>query len=489
MILKVLILLILISFSISSSILYCKSNASVSLDGLTLSTPLNNLADAFQLILLNPSVYGMIFLLQSSLPYNVSSAVDLKQNLKIFGQKNTDTIIYLNSSIFVEEGYLFTLEMVKIKLILTLPADFVIFLNHNASLLIDQVSFIDLGQENLITNFIQGRNCTMSFFNCTFSNLNFAFVDYFVSSVNNSFILLDSCLISNSTMGTVGFFSVFSSKIILENSIMENLFFDSAHAFLISLDGSNMSLLNNTLLNFTFSQGSVLLNIAGSQKIFISFFQCYISRLITSTQYILFHLNGIAAAISFEEVCFYQNTVTTDHAFFFLIENGDFIDITFSSVVLHSNFGIFLEIYFVNSSSFTNFYVWDHNIRPNSLETPFHPNIFFYIESTIYLSFTKFILNGAYSNIDVAGPKIHINNNIYSRNGGIVQQIFVSGIKIYINFTDCVFSNTFSVDTYWLDKGSALSFHSDLPVYAYLIRVLIIDNSNDLGSTCIESWG
>ena len=78
---------------------------------------------------------------------------------------------------------------------------------------------------------------------------------------------------------------------------------------------------------------------------------------------------------------------------------------------------------------------------------------------------------------------------MYARNGGIVQQIFNSGIRIDVNFTSCLFTRTDSIDTFWQDKSSGLSFHSDLPVWGRFIRSFMIDNRNDLGSTCIESWG
>jgi len=70
------------------------------------------------------------------------------------------------------------------------------------------------------------------------------------------------------------------------------------------------------------------------------------------------------------------------------------------------------------------------------------------IESSIFLSFTNFIINGSSSAIDVAGLKIHIYP---ARAMQSLTDLQNSGAHLTVNFTNCIITRTSSFNSDWSD--------------------------------------
>ena len=121
-------------------------------------------------------------------------------------------------------------------------------------------------------------------------------------------------------------------------------------------------------------------------------------------------------------------------------------------------------------------------------EKPVDPFYVSYIESVAYMSFNRFFIDGAYSDRDVGGIKIHINYEIYYRHNDVLAKINAGDI-FYMNFTNCYFGNITSSNLNWMDRGSGIAFRSNIPLKVLFINTSFIDNINDEGATCMEVYG
>ena len=462
--------------------LYIQSNATISQDGHTPQNPLNDLSFAMDL-LLNQSG-GSIILLPSSLNYWINST-NFTQNLSISGFQDFPIELDLNGSLMIFEGIEMRFEWLLIKIMLSDPTiQSLITLSLGSTFVFYSSSLVDYSKNADYPIFIQGNKCFVNFTNILITRIKLHAKDPFIYVANSSFLFLDSCNFTNLTILWMDFIGISNSILKIKNSFIEKLVIDWFPSYFLGSTSSNFSFFNCTFSNLT---ETMLFDIKTNSplRVFITFIQCYFNQIIGNYFMIVFYLNSIIANITFDEVYFNRNIVTYDGGCFIGVENGDFLNIKFSNIVFYNNFGIFLQTLYAHSLFFQNFYVRNHNVLDISFKKPYEPKYFSYIESTVYMNFEKFIINGSLSTKYVAGIKIHINNFIYAR--GTMDYVIASSIQV--NFTDCAFIGTNSIDGYWLDKGSAMAFHSDLPINSNFLRVFIIDNTNDLGSTCLESYG
>ena len=222
---------------------------------------------------------------------------------------------------------------------------------------------------------------------------------------------------------------------------------------------------------------------------YIRFSQCFFKNMTTSYQYFFAYFDLVPIYLSLYEVYLLNNSMPVDRGAFIYIYNGDNMNISFNKMIFRHNYMILIESYYMNSIEFIEVYVWNHNL--NLADNSIIKNSYFltYIESTMYFIFYKFFLNGANSDLDVAGIKIHINNLLYNRNGNRLTADIVQSRNLSIIFRNCIFNHALSLDYFWLDGGSAMAFHSDLPFSVYFYNIFCIGNGDDKGATCLETYG
>ena len=167
--------------------------------------------------------------------------------------------------------------------------------------------------------------------------------------------------------------------------------------------------------------------------------------------------------------------------------DGRNINASFHSVIIKENFGLFIDSVYTRSLYFSYIYIESNNIRPTK-EKPLTPYYVCYIESTAIMNFESFIINTAMSDRDVGGLKIHINSVVLYQQSDIMSAVN-KNIAIYVNFTNCYFFNISSINSNWMDTGSAMAYHTNLPIISYFINTSFIDNNNDKGATCMEAYG
>lgn len=486
------LLLTFLFFLSVNSQLYIQSNHSTPTNGLTVQTPLSNITIGINLLLNQTG--GDLILLPSSTVYSIASKIEVNQNISIIGDPDYQNTLLLDGSIEITQGMALTLKWIKVTRSTISPINELFLLNSQSNLTFERVYITGFSLSLQVNNFARGSGI-IYFKNSTISNNVFDTMDCFIEISDKSRLLFRFTIISNSTMRKSSFLRVWDSSSLFNfnDSIAENLILNVNNensdntAFLLS--NAFFIFTNSSFSNLSLNSGFFVGIRSGYPDSLVLIFQkCYFINMNSQNSFLMSYLNWIDCSITFEDVYFYNNTLIVDHGSIFFIDNGDYTRLNFTKTIFRNNFAMVMKSYNTESINFEDFYIWDHNIR-NSTEHPLFTDCFSYIENTIYLYFNNFSINGAYSNRDLAGLIVHINSGVVYRKNNYIKNLMEKGVPLIINFTQCLFTRTNSINLNWMDKGSAISFHSDLLMTVNFNRVFIIDNINDLGATCMESYG
>lgn len=203
---------------------------------------------------------------------------------------------------------------------------------------------------------------------------------------------------------------------------------------------------------------------------------------------LVLRLDKIYIEVHFEETQFIDNTDSDAFGSLVRLYSGDNSTAFFKKVILMRNFALFVDSQFTKFFTFENVYIKSHNMR-KSTDKALYPNCLCYFESTADYVFTNFSIDGAWSDIDVAGLKFHINNDLLYRAKNDVVTRINAGIIIYLNFTNCNFGFISSRNKNWMDSASGIALHSNIPMVVTFFNNSFIGNRNDKGATCMEVYG
>ena len=496
--------------SVNSLDLFIQSNySSLPSDGITKSSPLSSINTALNMILTQSTALesNNIYLLSTQITYQITTNYNISQNLTISGNSAVFPVfVSFNSQFYIEKSIIFSLKSLTLIRQTVSSIENLFYLYDNSLFLLDFVVITSFDKTINVNQLIKASNSIIIFTNVSLSNSNFDSFSSFIELWGSSTLTFDSLIISNISLQKSTFIKIFgfSTSFSCLNSIVYNLSlnsmdFDGLATSFIYAEGfndNNITLYNDSFININLNKGS-LFKIHNSQNTqntvkitsFVKFSLCFLKNLTTSYTYLFSYLDKIPIYLLLDDVYLFNNSIYLDRAALIYINDGDSMNLSFNKVILRNNHYILIESYYMNSIEFNEFYIWDHNIR--LLDNAVIPNSYFltYIESTINFLFYHFFLDGAYSDQDVAGIKIHINNLMFNRNGNGLTYDIVKSRNSSVNFTNCIFSHASSINNFWMDSGSGMSFHSDLPLNVYFLNVFFIGNSDNKGATCMESYG
>ena len=473
--------------------LYVQSNISSSSDGLTPLNAFQNLSSAISILQMN---VGIIILLPSIQEYPIMDSWVVNQSISIksYDNKSTSIIVLTNNFSVVIQGNI-TFENVKITRQSQVSVGDLFYLNSGSSFTLFNVEISNISSNQSWNRFFRGGGCFITITECKIINNNFSYLGCFMEISGSSILIINNSLFSNAILRKQAFFKIwdpptkfyFSNSIVrdlnlndedIENNLASFVLTNAEHKY-CNLTFSNIVLNKGALIRFVFN-ANYLTNIFNVS-------QCTFVNMTTNYRGLFLDMIQVAVELHMLDIYFFNNTNNFDHGSLIYLSIGDNSTVEISNTILKQNFAIFIDSVYTKSFKFETIYVESHNIRSSNNKTS---NSYYvcYIESTINISFNKFIISGAYSNNDVGGLKIHINNDLLSRNNDVKTRL-ISGVTFFLNFTNCSFGNITSFNTYWMDKGSAIAYHTDIPVVSYIINSYFLENANDLGATCMEAYG
>ena len=260
----------------------------------------------------------------------------------------------------------------------------------------------------------------------------------------------------------------------------------NAYSTSFLLTDTNCTFFNSSFLNVDLNQGSIItLQDNKMAGIIVNFSKIHLLNISVDSQCLLTCLSDVPVNFFLEDVYFVNNTINFEEGAIIRGVDADRVLLNFNRAIFQNNIGIILETYYVYSIIFNETFIFNNNMRSNQ-NMKFGTYFAVDIESTLFLSFNRFYINGSYSTIDVAGLIVHMYP---SRQTQAQIDLQNSNLSLYVNFTNCLFSRTSSINTVWSDSGSGLSFGGGLNLFAYLINCFFIDNNSDKGFTCMQSYG
>lgn len=476
--------------------IYVQSNCSVCSDGKNATLPIQKIENAVQKLL--SSSGGFIFLLPSNQSYTFFNYIEVNHPLffKSMEENFPATLVFGNIANMRIKS---TIEFRNLLITRKTPyfADNLFYLDINASFILEGVHVSNFTNDGQLNRFFQGGgNCYLLINNSVFNNNNLELATSFLELWLGSYIIINNTIFDDFFLKRSTFFKVWEDKSTfhVENSFFKNanLLYDNVErkdsAFLSTT--AKCSFKNFTVSNVSTNKGAFITAQSDAKRASIIFSQCFFEKLSNYGTWIkplFLTLINSNYDILLEDVQISNTLNYYYHGTMFFVKDGDKTNLTFKNVVIKKNFGLFLESMFARSINFTNVFIFSHNLleSPNVPCCPFYVS---YIESTIYLNFINFIIDGAISDRDVGGLKIHINTELLARNEEIKKK-FDNQIYFNLSFINCYFGNVTSVNKNWLDKGSGLVVHSDIFLNVFFNHSIFVDNINDLGSTCIEAYG
>lgn len=474
------------------STFYVQSDCLILGDGLSDSSPLKNLNDAFNLLDPNANV---IILKNSSKSY------------EIYGERTLLSDLIIKS------------ENSEMKLVV-LGSDFKMKINKKAV-----------------------------FCNIYMSAFDFPTIDFYFSLLRNSELIFQSVLISNlkENPNFKGFIYGSECSILLEKTIIKNLAFENKIEALISIDRASNFTILDCQISYISLKSSILLKITSFSTLFslhnttFEFLQLNLNsdrtqfgsiitinsrKLIISKSVFKIINSGFGSLFytddssSFHELeikdCIFKNNQGDDKAlihksddanFHLTVENSIFIDndadsqwgglfvsyqaknqgyLKMNHIYCKGNFGELSDSEQIKSIFFNDVHIYNNNWRSNLIAPKGEQCIRIY--GTENTTINGFFVIDTMSQKGVAGFKFHLFTSYYeSENGKEFRDRVQKGETVSANFSNFFFINISSISGYF-DRGSAFHYIIQGPLTTVFDSAVFTQLRDTGGSPCVDSW-
>lgn len=473
---------------------YIQSNSTTSYDGSSESAPLKDINDSVNIFQTNKSQTYIIILLPSTIAYHFGNISYIDQPLIFKGRDfhNQKTLLVFYGQVYFAYSVKVIFQEIRFEIDGSHHSQFTI--RPGGTLQLINVLLIE--DCSNLEYFILGDNCTIIFEKTNISNTNFTNMKSFIFLNQESFVLLNysTFLNLNASKSTFLLITHQFSKCYLLNTIISNSSFNEEDIYSIYVSflfiGNYVLFLNSSFENVILGAGHMIRLLDQKKEImnFVIIKQCFFKNIVAKKQNLFFRIFYLTINVTLEELYIFNNSILEEGCVLFRLEN-DYSNIIFVNVIFKNNFARTFTSYYIFSVAFKRVYIKDSNIQPEREKLSSYPMTCIYIEDTAYYHFEELILEGGYSDGNVAGLMIHVNWPVQNQRNQLIQQILTSGFKFYVYFIKCFFTKLYSINKSWLDKGSSISFHSDIPIYPVIFDCYFVDNFADKGATALESWG
>lgn len=490
----VIFLFLIVPFS-SSLDLYVQSNLTFSQSGLSLQTPLQDINSAFSQIISNG---GTIFLLPSTQEYIINGTLNFGQQIALVSyDPNLQASVVLSNDFNARLQNSMTFKNLRI----TRKSSWgyvekMFSMDGGSALTFQSVEISDIIQDGYWNRFIQGGPCVVTFNSCKIINNDFTRLACFIEVWGGSTFTINNSFFSNVTLTKNSLLKIWDPPTLF--SISNSIFIEmdlnrengDGNLASFALTNAQHQYFNVSFINMVLNQGSLVRYLAnnGYQKNIFNATQCIFKNITASNKGLVIELIQIIIEVHFQDCQFLNNTNYNAFGSLIRLFTGQNSTVYVNNAVLMYNFALFIDSQYTKYFFFNNVYIFSNNMR-SSTDKSTSPYQVCYFESSADFVFSNFTIDGAWSDRDVAGLKIHINTDILYLPNIDVSTRINAGIPIYINFTNCHFQNISSTNKNWMDTGSGISFHSNIPINVIFTNASFIGNINDKGATCMEVYG
>lgn len=480
---------------ISSLDLYVQSNLTLSQSGLSPQTALQDINSAFSQIISNG---GTIYLLPSTQEYLLNGTLTFSQQIALVSYNpNFPASVVLSNDFNANLQNSLTFTNLKI----TRKSSWgyvekIFYMNGGSTLTLQSVEISNIIQDGYWNRFIQGGPCVVTFNSCQIINNDLTRLACFIEVWAGSTLTFNNSLFSNVTLSKNSLLKIWDppTLFIISNSIFTGMDLNRENSdgnlASFALTNAQHQYFNVSFINLVLNQGSLVRYFAnnGYQKNIFNATQCTFKNITASNKGMVIELIKIIIEVHFQDCHFLNNTNYNGFGSLIRLFTGQNSTVYVSNAVIMYNFALFIESQYTKYFFFSNVYIFSNNMR-SLTDRSTSPYQVCYFESSADFVFTNFTIDGAWSDRDVAGLKIHINSDILYLPDIDVSARINAGIPISMNFTNCYFRNISSTNKNWMDTGSGISFHSNIPINVIFANTSFIGNINDKGATCMEIYG
>ena len=442
------------------------------------------------------STGGTLYLLPTNVNYILTSYRYANNPLTIKSYANFTAILVLSADFNMQVKGNVVFQNLKLTRKSTNSIGNLFSMDGGSSLMFDTVEISNITQDSSWSRFAQGGPCNVTFNNSNIINNDLSLLTSFIEIWTSSILTINNSFFSNITLRQQTFFMLWDppTQVYFENSILSNmdLLRDDTAGNLASfiLTNAQHQYYNVSITNFTLNKGALIRFLANNNllKNVFNASYCVFSSLTTYYTGMVIDLIQIYMELHLTEVYFYNNTNYCDYGSIIYLYDADNTTVDLSNIIVKYNYALLIYSVYTKYINFTNISVISHNMR-SPTDKASSPYSVCYIESTADLNFMNLTIDGAWSNQDVGGLKIHINSDLLYRTDIDVATRLNNGVIIYVNFTNCYFGNISSIDENWMDTGSGMAFHSNLPLKVFFINTTFWGNVDDKGATCMEVYG
>ena len=482
---------------IFSNDIYVNSSALWSSDGNSPNTPLMDLNTAFYRCY--SSGGGSVWLMNSSKNYTFDGSYTIYQWVRIISypaSNATPQLITILSNLNIQVYNTLQFENVNITRLGVGYVDYLFIMKGTSYFNLFSCKVFNFPMDSRLKGFLREGPCIISINNTIFNNISSDSMQIFFEIWQGSHLTINNTQIISVWLNKSNFITMWDvwSYGLLQNTLIKDCDFNAqglagAASFLmvrnwftiLNVTITNITLHNGTLIEFNYNTQSQSYNVTIQNS--------YMNDVRSNSTWSGLKIDpGLVFNILIENCSFVLFSAYTVGGMFTSMDPGDFATISLKNVTFDMNFGMVMYMNYIYQLSFQNVVIRNNNLRPSG-EIAIANNSAIYILNTVNLIFDGLYINGSWSDVDVAGMKIHINIDLLIRANNRVQNALSNGVKLFVNFTNCIFANSISINKNWMDKGSALTLHTDIPVISYFINTSWIGNQNDLGATCLEAFG